>query len=115
MVSPLRTLLNSLLGNGFSLIGGLVMCLYTSWKLSILAFTAIGPIIYVTGVYARWSRNINRQIRSSLADANATATEALGNIRTVRAFSSEKKEVDKYKESTLVALTRGIKDSWASA
>ena len=54
MVSPLNTILNSLVSNILLLIGGLVMCLYTSWRLSLLAFTSIGPIIYVTSVYARW-------------------------------------------------------------
>ena len=39
--------------------GGIVMGLYTSWKLSMVAFTALGPIMYIIAVYAKWSRKIN--------------------------------------------------------
>ena len=50
-----------------------------------------------------------------LSEANAVATEAIGNIRTVRAFSQEPIEEAKYKKAIDVALAKGIKDSWASA
>ncbi len=29
-------------------IGGLAMCFRTSWRLSVLAFAMVGPIIYLT-------------------------------------------------------------------
>eukprot|EP01062_Namystynia_karyoxenos_P057576 TRINITY_DN486_c1_g1_i1.p1 TRINITY_DN486_c1_g1~~TRINITY_DN486_c1_g1_i1.p1 ORF type:complete len:940 (+),score=343.52 TRINITY_DN486_c1_g1_i1:124-2820(+) len=115
MVSPINTLVNQLLANIILLGGSLVMCVYVSWKLSLLAFTAVGPIIYITGQYARWSRSINRQIWDKLAEANAIATEAFANIRTVRSFSTEDKEQAKYHEATTSALNKGMKDSVASA
>jgi len=87
------------------------MCFYTSWKLSILAFTSIGPILYLTGMYATWSKEVNRQIWTALGDANAVATEAIGNIRTVRAFSTEGLECAKFEESIQKALKKGIKDA----
>eukprot|EP00913_Durusdinium_trenchii_P029644 g27786.t1 len=70
-------------------VGGLFMCLFTSWKLTVLAATMIGPVVYLTGVYARWSKQVNMSIRVSMADANAVSTEALRNIRTVRSFGAD--------------------------
>ena len=32
------------------------MCFHTSWKLTMLALTMIGPVIYITGIYAAWSQ-----------------------------------------------------------
>ena len=46
------------------------MAFYTSWRLSVLAFCVIGPIMYVTQVYAQWSRWLYRQIYAALAIAN---------------------------------------------
>jgi ATP-binding cassette subfamily B protein len=62
MVQPCQTVLNTFLSNALLLIGGLVMCFVTSWRLSILAITSIGPILQVTRAYAVWSQQINRDI-----------------------------------------------------
>jgi len=43
----------------------------------------------------RWSGKINRQIYQQYADAMASATEAINNLRTVRAFSAEPRELGK--------------------
>lgn len=48
-------------------------------------------------------------------DANSHATQALKNIRTVRAFSMELKEIAKYENATGEALKKGVKDSFAGA
>lgn len=43
-------MLGSLFSNIFLLGGGMVMCFVTSWRLSMLAFTTVGPIYHVTQV-----------------------------------------------------------------
>jgi len=115
MVNPMRTLLNTLLSNVLLLGGGLVMCFFTSWRLSMVAFTSMGPIVYATQLYARWSRSINREIYDDVAKANTIATEAFVNIRTVRAFSMEDAEKTKYLQATLDALQRGMRDAVVGA
>jgi ABC-type multidrug transport system fused ATPase/permease subunit len=81
----------------------------------VLAFTTIGPIVLVYRVYAKWSRKINHEIWAALGDASDVATQAIGNIRTVRAFGMEPGEERKYQEATGEALDRGIKDAYAGA
>jgi hypothetical protein len=115
MVSPMNTLMNTILTNVIYLFGGLVLCVYTSWRLSIIAFTTIGPIIFLTTLYAKFSRGLNRQIWSALADANAVATEAFSNVRTVRAFGQDKNEIKKFDTSITHAMSRGIIDAIAAA
>lgn len=111
MVSPMQTMLNTLLSNLILLVGGLIMCFYTSWRLSMLAFTTVGPIMYITNSYAVWSQGIYRDILAAMADANSTAVQAIGNIRTVRAFSTELTEIARYVEATTQALRKGIRDA----
>ncbi len=107
--------LNTFLSNALLLIGGMVMCFITSWRLSILAITSIGPILQVTRAYAVWSQQINREIWAALGDASAIATQAISNIRTVRAFGCEDTETKAYNQATGNALQKGNTDAVASA
>lgn len=100
-------MMGNLLSNTILLLGGIAMCFVTSWQLSLLAFTTIGPIVHITQVYARWSSHLNRQIFAALASANGFAVEALSNIRTVKAFSTEDMEEQKYSEAIVNALKKG--------
>jgi hypothetical protein len=115
MVSPIQSMLGTLLSNTILLIGGMALCFSTSWRLSMLAFTTVGPIIHITQVYADWSKHLNRQIYGALAAANGYATEALGNIRTVKAFSNEEFEKDRYSDANDNALLKGIRDAFGGA
>jgi ABC-type multidrug transport system fused ATPase/permease subunit len=78
MVDPIYSTLGTLLSNTIQLVGGVVMCFITSWRLSMLAFTTILPMMHVTGVYAEWSGTINRQIYQHLSDAMSR----MGEVRT---------------------------------
>jgi ABC-type multidrug transport system fused ATPase/permease subunit len=69
---------------------------------------------YLTQQYARWSSTLNKKIRTDLGDANGVATEAIVNIRTVKAFSTEDLEEREYNMWTRAALTKGMKDAMAS-
>eukprot|EP00048_Salpingoeca_helianthica_P017049 m.235427 g.235427 ORF g.235427 m.235427 type:complete len:701 (+) comp20065_c0_seq1:721-2823(+) len=115
MVAPCQTMLASLFQNSLSLIGGIAMCFYTSWRLSMLAFTMVAPVVYCTKVYAEWSRKLNSQIYAALGDALQAASEAFQNIRTVRAFSTEMLEIRRYNSAILEALRNGIRDAWGGA
>ncbi|CAI5946616.1 unnamed protein product [Closterium sp. NIES-65] len=133
MSEPINWQLSALVRNLASLVGGVLLCFVTSWKLSILAFTTMAPILHITAVYSRWSRDLNRKryapinwqlltlVRESgvgggrcaavlcdlvgvvLAEANSAASEALSNIRTVRAFSTETVEREQYESKTMAA------------
>lgn len=114
MVQPLNTLMNDLIANLMLLVGGMLMAFKTSWKLSILALTVVPPITYCYRAYAEWARGINRSIYAAYGEANSTATEAISNIRTVRGFSTEQHETEKYDESIGTALSHGKKNAYVA-
>ena len=78
MMSPLRTMLATTLSNLILLFGGLLMCFVTSWRLSMLAFTTFAPVLFLTGQYAKWSKNINRAIWAAFGSVSSF------NSKTVR-------------------------------
>eukprot|EP00306_Pavlova_sp_CCMP459_P004553 CAMPEP_0185163200 /NCGR_PEP_ID=MMETSP1139-20130426/7652_1 /TAXON_ID=298111 /ORGANISM="Pavlova sp., Strain CCMP459" /LENGTH=956 /DNA_ID=CAMNT_0027728549 /DNA_START=43 /DNA_END=2914 /DNA_ORIENTATION=- len=111
MLSPLQSTLQTLLSNSILLVGSLAWCFVISWRLSMLAFTTLAPIIYMTSAYARWSRRQNYMIWQTLGDANADAAEVITNMRLVRAFSSEEAEKAKYGEKCDISLRKGMQDA----
>ncbi|CAI5527639.1 unnamed protein product, partial [Closterium sp. Naga37s-1] len=113
MSEPINWQLSALVRNLASLVGGVLLCFVTSWKLSILAFTTMAPILHITAVYSRWSRDLNRKRYAVLAEANSAASEALSNIRTVRAFSTEVVERERYESKTMAAMAKGVRDALA--
>eukprot|EP00271_Cylindrocystis_brebissonii_P005331 TRINITY_DN17326_c0_g1_i1.p1 TRINITY_DN17326_c0_g1~~TRINITY_DN17326_c0_g1_i1.p1 ORF type:complete len:952 (-),score=203.08 TRINITY_DN17326_c0_g1_i1:320-3175(-) len=113
MAEPINWQLSALVRNFASLVGGVGLCFWTSWKLSMLAFTTMAPIMHITVLYSRWSRELNRKRWAVLAEANSAASEALGNIRTVRAFSTEDMEKRRYESKTLGAMNKGVRDAFA--
>jgi ABC-type multidrug transport system fused ATPase/permease subunit len=115
MVSPMQSVLATSLSNVLLLVGGLLMVFVTSWKLSILAITSIFPIIQITRIYARYSRKLNKQCWAALAESSNLATQAITNIRTVRAFGTEDYEDGLYREATAEALDKSILDAKASS
>lgn len=52
-VSPVQYMLGTLFSNVMLLAGGVVMCFVTSWRLSMLAFTTVGPVYHITQVSGR--------------------------------------------------------------
>ncbi|CAD2219288.1 ABC transporter transmembrane region containing protein, putative [Angomonas deanei] len=92
MISPLESMLSNTLSDVFSVLGGLVMCVFISWRLSLVALTIIGPVAYLSKVYMTWSFYIWRRAWDSMSEANSIVTECFQNIRTIRSFSSEPRE-----------------------
>ena len=115
MLQPVSSLLGSTLQSLMFFFGGLVMSFVISWRLSMLAFTTMLPIIHLTSKYAVFSQRLNREIFTFIGMANSIAQEAMANIRTVRAFSTEDVELRRYKQETREALKRGVRDACANA
>jgi len=115
MTNPIFQALPTLLSNLVLLVGSVVMCFVTSWRLSMLAFTTILPVMHVTKSYAEWSGRINRDIFQHYSDGNSIANEAMNNIRTVRAVSSEEFELGRFGAAMALALKKGIMDAFFGA
>lgn len=60
MLLPIRSMLSTFVSSSILLIGGLIMIMVTSWRLSILALTTVGPIMLILHSYSKWSREVNR-------------------------------------------------------
>jgi ATP-binding cassette subfamily B protein len=70
-------------------IGATAMMVITSPKLSGFVLLAIPVIVIPLVAFGRWVRRLSRNAQDTLADASAYASELVGAIRTVQAYTSE--------------------------
>ncbi|MBI1954410.1 MAG: ATP-binding cassette domain-containing protein, partial [Proteobacteria bacterium] len=78
------------LRNILLLIGGFIMMLIVSWKLSFIA-CGIVPIVLVPIIlYGRRVRQLSQETQASIADVGGIIEETLNNLRLCQAFTHEK-------------------------
>jgi ATP-binding cassette, subfamily B, bacterial len=70
--------------------GAAAMMVVTSPKLSGFVLLAIPLIVLPLVAFGRWVRRLSRNAQDTLADASAYASELVGAIRTVQAYTGEK-------------------------
>jgi ATP-binding cassette subfamily B protein len=83
---------------------GTGLLFYTSPQLTLLTLLAVPPIVIATSVLGRRVRSLSSDVQQAHADAGAAAAEVIGGIRTVRAFSQEAAEADRYQRQTARGL-----------
>jgi ATP-binding cassette, subfamily B, bacterial len=71
-------------------IGATAMMVITSPKLSGFVLLAIPVIVIPLVAFGRWVRRLSRNAQDTLAEASAYASELIGAIRTVQAYTSER-------------------------
>nr|CAG4710072.1 unnamed protein product [Naegleria fowleri] len=78
--------------------GGIILLCVLSFKLTGVA-VSIFPLLGIGAVvYGKYVKKLSKNYLDELAKATAFAQERISNIRTVRLFSAEKKEVKNYEE-----------------
>jgi ATP-binding cassette subfamily B protein len=76
--------------------GATVMMVITSPKLSGFVLLAIPLIVIPLVAFGRWVRRLSRNAQDTLADASAYASELIGAIRTVQAYTSERMATSRF-------------------
>ncbi|XP_050533666.1 ATP-binding cassette sub-family B member 10, mitochondrial [Daktulosphaira vitifoliae] len=82
-----------------------------SSKLALIGLSIIPPVAGAAIIYGRFVRKITRSVQDSLAASNQVAEEKISNIRTVKVFSQEKKEMFRYEEKMNEVLGLSVKES----
>jgi ATP-binding cassette subfamily B protein len=80
----------SALRNMMLFVGATTMMVITSPRLSGFVLLAIPVIVIPLVAFGRWVRRLSRNAQDTLADATSYASELIGAIRTVQAYTSER-------------------------
>ena len=84
------------LRNMMLFIGATAMMVITSPKLSGFVLLAIPVIVIPLVAFGRWVRRLSRNAQDTLAEASAYASELVGAIRTVQAYTSERLATNRF-------------------
>ncbi|CAG9762931.1 unnamed protein product [Ceutorhynchus assimilis] len=96
-------------------IAGTGMMFYMCPKLAFVGLAIVPPVAGMAVVYGRYVRGISRRLQDSLADATKVAEEKISNMRTVKAFAQEPREIESYKLSIVNVLNLGYLEAKARA
>jgi len=91
------------------LLTGIAFLLFTTPRLS-LTMLATFPVIVIGAMFfGRFVRNLSRSRQKSLAKTNTVVEETLQNINTVKAFTNETLEYNRYKHEMGEVVTTSLK------
>jgi ATP-binding cassette subfamily B protein len=103
------------LRNVMLFVGATAMMLITSPRLSGFVLLAIPLIVVPLVAFGRWVRRLSRTAQDTLAEATAYASELVGAIRTVQAYTSERLAKARFDGEVEQAYEAARNSTWARA
>ncbi|KAM9973462.1 hypothetical protein ACTFIW_010554 [Dictyostelium discoideum] len=89
--------------------GTLIMLFIISWKLSLVVLCPLPILLVFSKFYGGYIEVISVKVQDALADAATHAAETLFNMKTVRWFSAEEREVAKFSKLISVSYKIALK------
>ncbi|XP_074617350.1 ATP-binding cassette sub-family B member 10, mitochondrial-like isoform X2 [Acropora palmata] len=96
-------------------VGGIFMMFYVSPKLASIVLGIVPLIAIVIVTNGRYRHNITKQTQDCLAKSTQIAEERISNIRTVKVFGQEFKEIERYDASIDDVFQISEKEAFARA
>jgi len=93
------TAISQAIRNALLLAGAVIMMVVTSTKLSLAVLIAIPIIVLPLAAYGRSVRARSRHAQDTLAHASAYASESLGQVRVLQAFTHEEATAKRFSEA----------------
>ncbi len=91
------------------LIGGLLMLLWISWKLTLFLLAILPLLILIAVVFGRKIRRLAGNAQDELAKAQVVVEETLQNISMVKAYTGESLQGDQYRRGLSATVDQVIK------
>ena len=95
LVNNIATLLSSML----TVIGAAALIITINWRLTAIVVLIFPLATIVARLYSRALRPLSTQVQDKLAEATATAEEAISGARVVKSFGRESYEVQRFNQA----------------
>jgi ATP-binding cassette subfamily B protein len=93
------TAISQAIRNTLLVVGAVIMMVVTSAKLSLAVLIAIPIIVLPIVAYGRSVRMLSRRAQDTLAQASAYASESLGQVKVLQAFTNEDVTAARFREA----------------
>jgi len=98
----------------FIVVSVVILCLI-SWKLTVVVLGGIVPICAISFFYAFKIKDLTRKYQEKKGELGNISEEAIGNIRTVKAFASEFSEEKKFRSKNHEVYELGKQEAFYTA
>ncbi len=88
----------ALLRQVVTIIGGIVLMAIMQWKLTLLIFAIIPPLLILAIFFGRKVEHLSTKVQDRLAKAISTLEESISGIRIVKSFTQESYEEKRFKD-----------------
>ena len=93
----------------FTLVGGVALITYLSWKLTLFMLATFPLLVISAIVFGKFIRKISKKAQDALAETNIIVEETFQSIQAVKAFTNEKYEVNRYTNSLNKVVNGALK------
>ena len=93
----------------FTLIGGIALITYISWKLTLFMLATFPVLVVAALIFGKYIRKVSKKSQDELASTNIIVEETFQSIQAVKAFTNEKWEVARYAASLEKVVTQALK------
>jgi ABC-type multidrug transport system fused ATPase/permease subunit len=93
----------------FTLVGGVALITYLSWKLTLFMLATFPLLVISAIVFGKFIRKISKKAQDALANTNIIVEETFQSIQAVKAFTNEKYEVNRYTNSLNMVVSGALK------
>ena len=93
----------------FTLIGGIALITYISWKLTLFMLATFPVLVIAALVFGRYIRKVSKKSQDELASTNIIVEETFQSIQAVKSFTNEKWEVNRYTQSLNLVVEQALK------
>ena len=91
------------------IVGGIALLVYTSIQLTVFMLAILPVVVLLSVFFGRFIRSYSKKAQREVADSNTIVEETLQGIQSVKAYTNEYFEMNRYKERTLEIAKIGIK------
>ncbi|KAI9203285.1 P-loop containing nucleoside triphosphate hydrolase protein [Polychytrium aggregatum] len=93
---------------------GVGMMAYINLKLTMIMMMIVPPVALSAVWYGRIVRDLSKKTQDAVSEATKVSTERFGNVRTVRAFAQEHREIDLYTDKARAIYNLARREATAS-
>jgi ABC-type multidrug transport system fused ATPase/permease subunit len=91
------------------IVGGVTLLALTSWKLTLFMLAIVPGMMILAVVFGRYIRRLSKDVQKEVAKSNTIVEETLQGIQSVKTYTNEYYEMDRYKIKTLEIARIGMR------
>lgn len=95
----LRTTIAEFFRQIIIIVGGVIILVYLSWKLSLIMFATVPVVAIIAVIFGRFIRKLSKKAQDETATSNSILEESLMGISNVKSFTNERFMLGKFEKA----------------